>query len=66
MPVNFCNFGKNDILPQPSLLSPVCCCSDASTQPGCAVDIVRWADTVGDSGAAVCDSSGGGGVDDEG
>jgi hypothetical protein len=27
---------------------------------------VRWADSVGDSGAAVCDSSGGGGVDDEG
>ena len=38
----------------------MCCCSDASRQPGCAVDIVRWPDTVGDSGAAVCGSSGGG------
>ena len=43
--------------PAASTLS-VCCCSDASRQPGCAVDIVRWPDTVGDSGAAVCDSSG--------
>ena len=43
--------------PQRSLFAAA---SDASRQPGCAVDIVRWPDTVGDSGAAVCGSSGGG------
>ena len=34
--------------------------SDANNQPAWVVDIVRWPDTVGDSGAAVCGSSGGG------
>ena len=58
MRVNFCIFGKNDTEPQ---RSPVCCCSDASSQRGCAIDIVRWPDTVGDSKAAVCGFLGGGG-----
>jgi hypothetical protein len=40
----------------------VCCSSDAdaSRPPTCAGDVMRWPDTVGDSGAAVCGSSGGG------
>jgi hypothetical protein len=35
------------------LTQPDCCSSDASRQPAYAVDIVRWPDTVGDSGPAV-------------
>ena len=38
----------------------VCCSSDASRHPAYTGGIVRWPDTVGDSGAAVCGSSGGG------
>ena len=50
--------GDHKCHPASTLL--VCCSSDASRHPACAVDIVRWPDTVGDSGAAVCGSSGGG------
>ena len=42
----------------PASTLPVCCSSDASRHSACAGDVMRWPDTVGDSGAAVCDSSG--------
>ena len=44
----------------PASTLSVCCSFDASRHPACAGDVMRWPDTVGDSGAAVCGSSGGG------